>query len=47
VGPLAGHSQRLQPGGDRDANNALQMIAVVRLRYYPQTRAYPERRTAE
>jgi transposase len=36
---------RLSYGGDRDANRALHMIAVCRLRYCPRTRA--ERRTAE
>ena len=38
---------RLNPGGDRDANRALHMIAVVRLRYCERTRAYAERRRAE
>jgi hypothetical protein len=38
---------RLNPGGDRAANSALHMIAVVRLRYCPRTRAYAARRTAE
>jgi transposase len=38
---------RLNPGGDRDANRALHMIAVVRLRYCDRTRAYAERRRAE
>jgi transposase len=38
---------RLNPGGDRDANTALHLIAVVRLRYCPRTRAYAARRTAE
>jgi transposase len=38
---------RLSYGGDRDANRALHMIAVCRLRYCPRTRAYAERRTAE
>jgi transposase len=38
---------RLNPGGDRQANRALHMIAVCRLRYCPKTRAYAERRTAE
>jgi transposase len=35
---------RLNPGGDRDANSALHMIAVVRLRYCGRTRAYATRR---
>jgi transposase len=38
---------RLNPGGDRDANSALYMIAVVRLRYCERTQAYAARRTAE
>jgi transposase len=38
---------RLNRGGDRQANSALHMIAVVRLRYCPRTRAYAERRTKE
>jgi transposase len=36
---------RLNPGGDRQANRALHMIAVCRLRYCPRTQAYAERRT--
>ncbi|MCA1698316.1 MAG: IS110 family transposase, partial [Actinobacteria bacterium] len=38
---------RLNYGGDRDANRALHLIAVCRLRYCPRTRAYAQRRTAE
>jgi len=38
---------RLSYGGNRDANRALHMIAVCRLRYCERTRAYAERRTAE
>ncbi len=38
---------RLNPGGDRQANRALHMIAVCRLRYCPKTRAYAKRRTTE
>ena len=38
---------RLNPGGDRAANSALHMIAVVRLRYCARTRAYAARRTAQ
>ena len=38
---------RLNPGGDRAANSALHMIAVVRLRYCERTRSYTERRIAE
>ena len=38
---------RLNYGGDRDANRALHMIAVCRLRYCERTRAYADRRTAE
>jgi hypothetical protein len=32
-------TRRLNPGGDRDANTALHMIAVVRMRSCPRTRA--------
>jgi transposase len=38
---------RLNYGGDRDANRALHMIAVCRLRYCERSRAYAHRRTAE
>jgi transposase len=38
---------RLNPGGDRDANRALHLIAVVRLRYCQRTRAYARRRARE
>jgi transposase len=38
---------RLDYGGDRQANRALHMIAVCRLRYCDHTRAYAERRTAQ
>jgi transposase len=38
---------RLNYGGDRNANRALHMIAVCRLRYCERTREYAERRTAE
>jgi transposase len=38
---------RLNPGGDRDANRTLYLIAVVRLRYCQRTRAYATRRTSE
>ena len=38
---------RLNYGGDRDANRALHMIAVCRLRCCERTRAYAARRTAE
>jgi len=38
---------RLSRGGDRQANRALHMAVVVRLRRCPRTRAYVERRTAE
>jgi transposase len=38
---------RLNYGGDRDANRALHLIAVCRLRHCKRTRAYAERRTAE
>jgi transposase len=38
---------RLNHGGDRQANRALHLIAVCRLRYCERTRAYVKRRTAE
>jgi transposase len=38
---------RLNYGGDRDANRALHMIAVCRLRCCERTRAYAARRTTE
>lgn len=38
---------RLNPAGDRDANRALYIIAIVRMRYCPRTRKYVERRQAE
>jgi transposase len=38
---------RLNPGGDRQANRALHLIAVCRLRYCQRTRDYAERRLKE
>lgn len=38
---------RLNPAGDRDANRALYMIILSRLRYCPATKAYAKRRQAE
>lgn len=38
---------RLNYAGDRQANRALHMIVVVRLRYCEQTKAYMQRRLAE
>jgi len=38
---------RLNPAGDRDANRALYMIILSRLRYCPTTRAYVDRRQAD
>lgn len=38
---------RLDYGGDRQANRALHLIAVCRLRYCGRTRAYVKRRIAE
>ncbi|MFN2466857.1 MAG: transposase, partial [Gaiellaceae bacterium] len=38
---------RLDFGGDRQANRALHMIAVCRLRHCARTHAYAKRRTAE
>ena len=38
---------RLNFAGNRDANRALHMIVIVRLRYCERTRSYPNRRLAE
>ncbi len=38
---------RLNPGGDRQANRALHLIVVCRLRHCQRTRAYAERRKRE
>ncbi|MCP4960936.1 MAG: IS110 family transposase, partial [Actinomycetia bacterium] len=38
---------RLNRSGDRQANNALWVIAMVRLRHDPETRAYADRRKTE
>ena len=38
---------RLNRGGDRGANNALYVVALVRMRYDARTRAYVQRRTTE
>lgn len=38
---------RLNRGGDRDANRALHLICVVRMRHDGRTREYVSRRTAE
>jgi transposase len=38
---------RLNRGGDRQANNALWVIALTRLRDDPRSRAYAERRTKQ
>ncbi len=38
---------RLNPGGNRELNNALWRIVMVRLRWHPETKAYMARRTAE
>jgi len=41
------HRHRLSRGGDRQANNALHMIAITRLGHDQRTREYAERRTSE
>ena len=41
------HRHRLNRGGDRQANNALYIVVLNRLRYDARTRAYAERRTQE
>jgi transposase len=38
---------RLNPAGDRDANRALYLITLSRMRYCPETQAYIKRRQAE
>ena len=45
----SGHTQRhrLNHAGDRQANRALHLIALSRMRWCPTTRAYVARRTAE
>jgi transposase len=42
-----GRHHRLNRGGNRQDNTTLHRIAVVRLRWHEQTRAYAERRKAE
>lgn len=41
------HRHRLNRGGDRQANYALHMIVIGRLKSHPETRAYYARREAE
>jgi len=41
------HRHRLNRGGNRDANRALWVVALVRLRCDPRTRIYVDRRTRE
>ena len=38
---------RLNPGGDRQANNAIHTIAIIRAKHQPDTHAYLERRIKE
>ena len=45
-GPTAGR-HRLSRGGDRAANSALYIVAIVRIRHHQPTRDYVQRRTAE
>ena len=52
VAPLPASSgrtdrHRLNKGGERQANRALHVVAVVRLRYCPRTQAYLQRRTEQ
>ncbi|GLW55100.1 hypothetical protein Kpho01_31110 [Kitasatospora phosalacinea] len=47
AGPGRTHRHRLNRGGDRQANNALHVIAPVRMRHDPRTRDHVARRTAE
>lgn len=44
---LKNNRHRLNRGGDRGANSALWIVAVVRLRHHEPTRDYVARRTAE
>ena len=41
------HRHRLNRGGDRNANAALYIIVISRLRWHEPTRAYMQRRLAE
>ena len=41
------HRHRLHRGGDRDANRALHLAAVVRMRWCPRTRGDAERHTKQ
>jgi transposase len=41
------HRHRLNRGGNRDANRALWVVALVRMRCDPRTRSYVERRSAQ
>ena len=47
--PRRGRSpaDRLNPGGNREANHALWRIVITRMGSHPATRAYADRRTAE
>lgn len=38
---------RLNRGGDRQVNNAIHTIAVIRSKHHPETRTYLDRRTSE
>ncbi len=42
-----GSFQRLNRGGDRQANNAIHTIAIIRAKHQPETRAYLDRRIRE
>ena len=45
--PANSGRHRLSRGGDRDANSALYMIVITRMRDHDPTRAYLTRRTTE
>lgn len=45
--PASSGRHRLSRGGDRAANSALYIVAIVRMRHHQPTRDYVERRTAE
>ena len=38
---------RLNRGGDRQVNNAIHTIAIIRAKHHPETRAYLDRRIRE
>ena len=52
VAPISASSgrtdrHRLNPGGDRQANRAIHVVVMTRLRHHDQTKAYAERRKGQ